>query len=290
MTGEHAESAMCARTKDARTRGRARIGVVVPFSNTNLEPDLMMLCPPGITIHVARTGGYDVDAIPDEHQMRRYSETPFEEAVDSLRACRPDVMLYGCTSATLARGPGFDADLRRRIESRAATPVVSAASAVVEALEDLGVERIAFSSPYVSSLNDCAVSFIEAFGIRCVGRADTATPLGNDEVAALTPKDVMALAREADREQAEAIVLSCTDMRAAEAVPAIEASLGKPVVTSNQAMMYAALKRLGVSPAECALRDQRLARCGLSDRGGRRERNSRGARAASRSASPSGPR
>ena len=67
-----------------------------------------------------------------------------------------------------------------------------------------------------------------------------------------------ALVREADREQAEAIVLSCTDMRAAEAAPAIEASLGKPVVTSNRAMMRAALKRIGVSPGGCALRGQRL--------------------------------
>ena len=229
-----------------RTRGRARIGVVVPFSNTNLEPDLMMLCPPGVSLHFARAGGYDLDAIPDERQMRRYSDAPFEEVVDSLRACRPDVMLYGSTSATLAQGPEFDAEFRRRIEARADAPAVTAASVVIEALEDLGVKRIAFSSPYVASLNDHAVSFIEAFGFRCVGRADTAAPLGNAEVAAFTPEDVMVLAREADCEQAEAVVLSCTDMRAAEAAPAIEASLGKPVVTSNRAMMHAALKRIGV--------------------------------------------
>ena len=167
-----------------RTRGRARIGVVVPFSNTNLEPDLMMLCPPGVSLHFARAGGYDLDAIPDEHQMRHYSDAPVEEVVDSLRACRPDVMLYGCTSATLAQGPAFDAGFRRRIEARAGVPAVTAASAVIEALEDLGVERIAFSSPYVSSLNDHAVSFIEACGFRCVGRADTAVPLGNAESAA----------------------------------------------------------------------------------------------------------
>ena len=248
------------------TRGRARIGVVVPFSNTNLEPDMAMLCPPGVSVHFARAGGYDLDAIPDEHQMRRYSDAPFEEVVDSLSGCRPDIVLYGCTSATLARGPEFDADFRRRIEEHAAIPAVTAASAVIEALRDLEVERFAFSSPYVSSLNDLAVSFIEAFGFRCVGRADAGAPLGNDEVAALTPEDVAALAGEADCAEAEAIVLSCTDMRAAEAVPAIEASQDKPVVTSNQAMMHAALKRLGLSPDECALRRHRLAGRGRADR------------------------
>ena len=53
------------------TRGRARIGVG-PFSNTNLEPDLMMLCPPGVSLHFARVGGNDLDAIPDERRMRHY--------------------------------------------------------------------------------------------------------------------------------------------------------------------------------------------------------------------------
>ena len=251
------------------TRGRARIGVVVPFSNTNLEPDMTMLCPPGVSVHIARAGGYDLDAIPDEHQMRQYSDAPFEEAVDSLAGCRPDIILYGCTSATLARGPTFDAEFRRRIEARAAVPVVTAASAVIEALEDLGVERFAFSSPYVSSLNDLAVSYIEACGFRCVGRADTSAPLGNHEVAALTPEDVIALACKADCAQAEAIVLSCADMRAAEAVPAIEARLGKPVATSNQAMMHAALKRIGISPAEGAMRGHRIAQCGIANDGRR---------------------
>ena len=146
---------------------------------------------------------------------------------------------------------------------------MTAASAVIEALEDLGVERFAFSSPYVSSLNDLAVSYIEACGFRCVGRADTSAPLGNHEVAALTPEDVIALACKADCAQAEAIVLSCTDMRAAEAVPAIEARLSKPVATSNQAMMHAALKRIGISPAEGAMRGHRIAQCGIANDGRR---------------------
>ena len=193
-------------------------------------------------------------------------EREASEVVDSLLGCRPDIVLYGCTSATLARGPEFDVDFRRRIEEHAAVPAVTAASAVIEALRDLGVERFAFSSPYVSSLNDLAVSFIEAFGFRCVGRADAGAPLGNDDVAALTPEDVAALAGEADCAGAEAIVLSCTDMRAAEAVPAIEARRDKPVVTSNQAMMHTALKRLGISPDECALRRHRLAERGRAGR------------------------
>ena len=92
--------------------------------------------------------------------------------------------------------------------------------------------------------------------------ADTAAALGNDEIAALSPDDVAALAEEADRPEAQAVVLSCTDMRAAEAVVAIERRLGKPVVTSNQAMMHAALKRLGIPHRESVIGEHRLARAG----------------------------
>ena len=120
-----------------------------------------------------------------------------------------------------------------------------ALAALVAALKGLGVGAFAFSSPYVASLNDLAVAFIEAFGLRCVGRADALKPLGNNEVAALTPADVLALAEQADCGEAEAIVLSCTDMRAVEAVPAIEERLGKPVVTSNLALAWQALRTVG---------------------------------------------
>lgn len=243
-----------------QSRGLARLGVVVPVTNTNLEPDMMMLAPEGVSVHFAHAGGYDIDAIPDEKQMRQYSDTPADDVVDALRICRSDVILYGCTSATLAQGPDYDRAFRRRIEQRTGIPAITAASALVDALADLGVERFAFSSPYVATLNDLALAFIESSGPRCVGRADAPTPLGNREVAALTPGDVIALAEQADRDDAEAVVLSCTDMRAAEAVREIERRLGKPVVTSNQAIMYRALSRLGIPFDSSPLRHHLLVR------------------------------
>ena len=174
--------------RSMNTRGLARIGVVVPVSNSNLEPDLALLAPEGVSFHVSRSGGYDLDAIPDEHQMRRYSDTHSDDVVDALRHCGSQVILYGCTSATLAQGPVYDAAFRERIEARTGIPAMTAAGAVVEALRAVGAGTFAFTSPYVAALNDLAVSFIEASGFRCAGRADVPTPLGIEEVAALTPK------------------------------------------------------------------------------------------------------
>lgn len=232
----------------AMGRGRARLGVVVPISNINLEPDLGLLCPPGVSFHVVRAGGYDVDAVPDGDQLRKFALASMDAMIGDLAATRPDIILYGCTAATLSHGPTFDRTLTGKIEALAGVPAVTAAGAVVETLNDLGAKRVGFSSSYVETLNADAVAFFAGCGIEVVNVAYVGEDIGNEAVGALTPADVVALGRRADHPDAEAIVLSCTDMRAVEAIAELEGALGKPVVTSNQALVYAATKRLGMAP------------------------------------------
>lgn len=231
------------------SRGRARIGVLVPFTNSNLEPDMVLLRPEGASLHFARMGGYDADEIPDEDQMAGLGKADLDEPLGLLQGVKPDVILYGCTSATLAHGPQFDRDLAAKIRTQSGAHSVTAAGALVNALHSLGTEKIAFASPYVASLNDIAIAFLADKGFTCVSRADHPEALGNDGQGALTPEQVAVLARNADSAEAEAIVLSCTDMRAVECIATLEAELGKPVVTSNQAMMYQTLQQLDIPDA-----------------------------------------
>jgi maleate isomerase len=228
------------------SRGRARIGALVPFTNTNLEPDLTLMRPEGVSLHFARLGGYDEDEIPDETQMAGLGESDLSEPLRLLAGVKPDIVLYGCTSATLTHGAAFDEKLAEDVRARCGAPAVTAAGSLVEAIEDLGVSRIAFTSPYVAAINDAAVAFLASRGIETVHRYDMSEVLDNAGQGDLTPADVLDLARRADGPKAEAVVLSCTDMRSVEAVAAIEAELGKPVVSSNLALMAAATKRLGL--------------------------------------------
>ncbi|MDH3668733.1 MAG: aspartate/glutamate racemase family protein [Paracoccaceae bacterium] len=233
-----------------QSRARARIGVLVPFTNTNLEPDMMRLCPPGCTLHFARLGGYDIDAIPDSTQMAGLGASDLDEPLRLLAGVRPDVILYGCTSATLSHGPAFDRNLAAKVEALSGAKTVTAAGAVVMALTALGVRRIGFASPYVAELNDRAIAFLAESGIEAVSRADWPETLDNYGQGELTPDQIMDLARRADSRDAEVLVLSCTDMRSVEVVEQIEAALAKPVVASNQAMIFAALPLLGIETAE----------------------------------------
>lgn len=228
------------------TRGRARLGVLVPFTNTNLEPDLALLRPPGVSLHFARLGGYDGEAVPDAEQMAGLGAASLEEPLRLIAGVRPDVILYGCTSATLTHGLAFDRDLTARIGVLGGAVTVTAAGAILQALRALRVTRIGFASPYVGEINDLATDFLASAGFETVARADIGRVLDNAGQGALSPEEVFQLARRADGAAVEAIVVSCTDMRAVEVVEPLEAALDKPMVTSNQAMMFAALRALGI--------------------------------------------
>ncbi len=226
------------------TRTAAKIGVLVPYTNTNLEPDMEMLRPPNTTVHFQRMGGYDVDEIPGSEQMAGLGASDISHDLRMIAGVRPDIVLYGCTSATLTHGPAFDADLARQIKAQSGAQSLTAAGSLIAGIKTLGATRVGFSSPYVGEINTQAVEFLSQNGIETVRCADIGRELGNYGQGELTPDEVFDLACQADHPDAQAIVLSCTDMRAVEVIDRIEAYLGKPVVTSNQAMVFCMIQML----------------------------------------------
>ena len=92
-----------------------------------------------------------------------------------------------------------------------------------------------------------AIGYLKQEGIETVMRSEVVDTLSNDGQGALSPQAVYELGLRADHPDAEALVLSCTDMRSVEIIAELEAATGKPVITSNQAMLYQAMKAIGYS-------------------------------------------
>tara|TARA_B100000674_G_scaffold348445_1_gene291772 strand:- start:8319 stop:9065 length:747 start_codon:yes stop_codon:yes gene_type:complete len=227
-------------------RGGVRIGVLVPFTNTNLEPDLIMMRPRGSTLHFHRLGNYDADKIPAAEQMAGLGASDISEDLRLICGVRPDAVLYGCTSATLTHGADFDKDLAVRINTYSNALSLTAAGCLIEALNALAVSRVGFASPYVGEINQLAIRFLESQQITTVNCADIGRELGNYGQGELSPDEVAELACRADHADAQALVLSCTDMRSVEVIERIESRLGKAVITSNQAMMFCLMRTLGL--------------------------------------------
>lgn len=232
-----------------RDRTAGRIGALVPASNTNLEPDFALLSPPAVTAHFARIGTYDADVVPDLDAMRAFANESVEFAVTQLLRASVDVIAYGCTSAALCGSPASDREFAADVERLAGVPCVTAAASLVAALRSLGVSRIALISPYVPSLREAAAAFFASEQIAVVSNVGPATELSSAEQGALSPSDTTRLLELGDASDADAVVISCTDLRAVEIIPALESRAERPVVTSNQALMWAALGTLGVETA-----------------------------------------
>ena len=223
-----------------------RIGIIVPLSNTNLEPDCGVLAPAEASVHFTRLGGYDIETTPGIEEMRALGMSSLDEILELLAAAKVDVIGYGCASATLSCGVEFDRNLSASLEAKVGIPVVTVAGAMVEAFNALNAKAIGFTSPYVKDLNRESGGFFEEAGVKVVNYADHPKILSSVEQGKMTPQDVFDLACQADHPDADVIAIGCTDFRAVEAIEAIEKQLGKPVVTANQALMFACLKRMGV--------------------------------------------
>ncbi len=113
----------------------------------------------------------------------------------------------------------------------------------------MNVSQIGFASPYVPAINDMAIKFLAETGITTVARSEVTDTFDNYGQGDLDPDAVFELGLAADHPDAQALVLSCTDMRSVEIIARLEAAVGKPVITSNQAIMFQARQLIGIGDA-----------------------------------------
>ena len=225
--------------KTSNTRATTRIGVLVPFTNTNLEPDLQMMCPPSHSLHFTRIGGYDAAKIPGSDEMAQMGASKIDDALHLISGCHPDVVLYGCTSATLTHGRAFDLELADKIRAITKAPTITAAGAIITALKAANAKTISLVTPYVGEINTRTIQFLAEEGFKTVACSEHEKALSSHQQGALTPDQIIDMALKADTPKADALVLACTDMRAVEALSHLKKAVAKPVISSNQAMMFA---------------------------------------------------
>jgi maleate isomerase len=222
----------------------ARVGLMIPSSNTMMEVDFARYLPPGTALHTARM--YMEDTTPaGENRMLDEFALP---AARDLGTARPDVVVFGCTSAGALRGSDYDTQLCERISELTGAPTVSTIRSVREAIGASGADSIGVITPYVDELNEKIKASIEADGTRVaaitgLGITDNfeIAEVGYDEIVAFAERSLGQLAAEAG---IGLVFASCTNFGAMAARPAIAERLGLPVITSNQAVLVAAVARL----------------------------------------------
>ncbi len=221
---------------------KARIGLIVPSTNTINEPEFWRMAPEGIGIFAARAMLLGRATTESYFEMAR----AVSGAADQLATAEVDIVAYGCTSGSFVCPME---ELVQDMRARTGKPALAAAGAVAAALRALGARRVALATPYVDFVNRRECDFLESYGFEVASLVSLDLGHTQEErraIGRVPPEAIYRLARQADRPDADAVFISCTNLASLGVVQRLENALGKPVITSNQACFWACLRRLGL--------------------------------------------
>ena len=238
----------------------ARVGLMIPSSNTMMEVDFARDLPPGTALHTARM--YMEDTTPaGENRMLDEFALP---AARDLGTARPDVVVFGCTSAGALRGNDYDTQLCQRISELTGAPVVSTIGAVRTAIEASGAASVGVITPYVDELNEKIKASIEDDGIDVAG----ITGLGitdNFQIAEVPQEEIVEFAEQALGPLAvsgtiDLVFASCTNFGAiqvaSENARSLKLSKKKPRASANTLGSFTSTSLISVGVARIRTPDR----------------------------------
>jgi len=217
---------------------RAKFGMMLPSSNTIAEPQIAAMLPPGVSLHTTRL------------RLRSGREAlgmleKLEEAAQLMADAAVDRLIFHCTAVSM-HSPEIPEQITRRVAAVTPIPLTITSEAIVAALGVLNAKKIVLMTPYDQATNDREVNFLTHRGIDVLKERGLGID-GGVEMAAVEPerwfRETVALRDPA----ADAYFISCTTIRSADVIEALEDALGKPVLTSNQAMLWQALRDGGIA-------------------------------------------
>ena len=214
---------------------RARIGLIIPSVNSMSEPQFNHFAPPGLAIHVARA------------RVAGPWKRPLPEMADEITVSAqllsdvsPDLIVFHCTDTSMSQGPQGEGRILDIVTDSTGIPAVATSRLVLEALQTLKLKKLLLLTPYLS--NKPVIDYLTATGHVVVH--DIALGLKAEGFVKVTPSEWAELARQHDRPEIDGIFLSCTNTTQIEAIVEIERTLRKPVVNSNQAVLWGCVRRL----------------------------------------------
>lgn len=219
---------------------RARIGMLLPSVNRAAEPQITEMLPDGVSLHTTRLR---LLSSKKEHIDEMVSDV--ERGATMLADADVDLIVFHCTAASMF-APGFDDGIIERIETATSKPATSTSKGCVEAFKTFEAKKITLTTPYIQETNDREVDFLKSHGVEVLSETGMGITGDGGAMLAIEPEEWRRRVTEQDEPASDAAFLSCTAIRAVEAIDAIESDIDKPVVTSNQAMVWHALRKLGI--------------------------------------------
>ena len=224
------------------------IGLIIPSGNRLTEPQFNHYLPAGVGAYVTRLRMAGKHRKPLSELKR-----PLIEAAEALSDIQPNLIVFHCTANSMESGLAHEKAIIDIIEQASGCPTITTAQALTQAFHHVDITKLVLISPYVQATNQLEVNYLRETGFIVLHELGLA--LESQAYSSVTPEDWQRIVKENLRAEADGYFLSCTNTRMIEAVADLERDLGKPVINSNQATIWACLKKLNIKH-----RDPRLGR------------------------------
>jgi maleate isomerase len=254
-----------------------RIGVVSPHAAIGPEAEFPAMAPGRVTTRVERVSvgaalvGVKADA-PSPSRLRALTAYPIlDEAAATLARDSVDVIAYASTSSAYAIGFDAEAAVALRLSRRVGIPVLATCASAVLALRVLGVRCIALVDPpwFDAELNELGATYFRNEGFDVVSSASADLPGDTRRIEAAA--GLLEWTAQHVSDDVEAVFIGGNGFRAAGAIASLERAIGRPVLTSNQVLLWNLLAHAGATfevsgYGELFAHDPRSSKAGLDSR------------------------
>ena len=226
---------------------RGNIGLMVPSSDRTSEMDFRVLSPEGVAVYASRMTLYETDDPQEKFNALRMMDAEIPQAARRLADVKPDLIAFCCTTGSFLKGPGTDEKIIKVIKDETGIDAITTTTALVQAIRQFDVSSIDLLTPYNVEIGEIAEKYLTDVidGLTVQNHHDLGIVSGLAKCK-VPPSEIYEHAKRIASASSDALVISCTALQCVSIIDALEQDLGKPVITSNLATVWLALKTMGI--------------------------------------------
>lgn len=227
---------------------RQKFAVLVPSTNTSVQPEFDDMRPVGVTNHISRIRIPNIPLLTDEdfQKLIELIAAAQDEAVDAVMSCEPTRLVLGISAETFWDGLAASRKLKAQLAERTQLPISMGSEACDAAFGALGMKTISVITPYQPVGDRNVVRFFEeaGFNVKRIKGLKCESPV---HIAHVSEHTLRAALHEVDGDDIDGIVQVGTNLAMARLAGQAEVWLDKPVVAINTAIYWHALRQSGIA-------------------------------------------
>ena len=222
------------------SKSNPRVGLIALASDFMIEKDFInVIKDKDIDFFVNRIECYNPLT---KENLIKMSEKVTEVTNNILPNEDIDCIVYGCTSGTIAAG--YKSIEKKVKAAKPKAKLTTPSSAVIKALNKLDIKKIAIFTPYSKKLNDEVVNYFSNEGFKITSNSYLDIKADYD-IGKVDQEFLYNTLSNIEIKDAEALFISCTALPVLNIIDKLEKKLNKPVLSSNQALIWDSLESIG---------------------------------------------